>query len=133
MEMLKLGSGTGSLINHVMSAANNNIQPEIGMGVTFLSWTDRSPGTIVEINTLKNGVTEIVVQEDKYKRIDKNGFSESQEYEYTPNPEAFKKHYRLIDGKWVRYYFANESNRWRKDKDDRIVVGRREKFHDFTF
>lgn len=37
---MKLGTQTGSLINHIMSTAKART-PEIGEGATILAWTDR--------------------------------------------------------------------------------------------
>jgi hypothetical protein len=50
--MMKLGSQTASLSNHLLSRAVIG-EPEVkaGMGVTFLSWTDRDPGTIFRVFT----------------------------------------------------------------------------------
>jgi len=57
---------------------------KVGDGATYGIGSDRYPYTVVEI---KSEATIIVVA-DHYKRIDKNGFSENQEYEYTPDPNG---------------------------------------------
>lgn len=57
---------------------------KVGMGATYGIGSDRYPFTVVEVLS----ETRVVVQADRYKRIDKNGLSELQEYEYTPDPEA---------------------------------------------
>ena len=62
------------------------VTPEVGMGATYYVGSDRYPFTIVEVVNEKT----LVIQADEFKRIDKNGFSESQEYTYSPNPEARK-------------------------------------------
>lgn len=47
---MKLGTETASLINHLHSrAVIGQPEPVIGMGVTFLGWTDRSAGTIFRV------------------------------------------------------------------------------------
>ena len=62
--MMKAGTQTGSLVNHLMSQ-DTPIAPEIGMGATILSWTDRNAGTIVKITP-----KQIHVQEDNAERTD---------------------------------------------------------------
>lgn len=126
---MKLGTQTASLVNHLYSLTNSP-EPVVGMGVTFLYWTDRSPGTIVEINRSRY----IVCTDDDYRRIDANGMSESQEYEYNSN----------FDGR-RRYFRKDKKNKWRemvRNENGRLVfagsssgllIGEREKYHDFTF
>jgi hypothetical protein len=93
----------GSLQNHLLSNSNS-VQPEVGMGATQISWSDRRPYTIVEVVSPK----EIKVQQDNYKRIDGLGMSECQDYEFSPNPEAgittlvLKKSSRRPNGRWVQ-------------------------------
>jgi hypothetical protein len=50
MSYMKLGTHTGSLTNHIYSRAVP-ITPEVGMGCTLLSWSDRHPATIIDIFT----------------------------------------------------------------------------------
>lgn len=61
------------------------ITPVVGMGVTINYYTDRDPATIIEVS--KSG-KQAKIQKDNAKRIDDNGRSESQKYEYSANPEA---------------------------------------------
>ena len=120
--MLTLGTQTGSLINHVYSRYNS-FTPEVGMGATMLGWTDRHAATIVEVSA--DGKKVGIVQ-DKATRIDNNGMSEMQEYDFergTGNPS----YYTLRkNGKWVAQGqgFKNGS---------RIVIGARDEYYDFSF
>ena len=50
---MKLGSETGSLVNHLMSSSSNT-EPNIGTPATLLSWTDRSAATVTKVFE-KNG------------------------------------------------------------------------------
>jgi hypothetical protein len=50
---MKLGSETGSLVNHLMSSRSNT-EPNIGTPATLLSWTDRSAATVTKVFE-KNG------------------------------------------------------------------------------
>src|SRR3990170_3661606 len=90
--MMKLGRDTGSLTNYLMSGIKGQPKPEVGMGATMLSWTDRTAATIVEV--LK-GSKVIVIQEDHATRIDKNGMSDCQDYEYSPDPTATRQYYKM--------------------------------------
>lgn len=74
---MKPNTQTGSFINMLMS--NNSTVPEVGKGATVLMWTDRHAYEVIEVSDDKKRV---VVQQYFPKRIDKNGMSESQEYEY---------------------------------------------------
>lgn len=125
MKPLKLMSQTASFTNYLMSGGSG-VQPEVGMGVTILCWTDRNPATIVEVVKAKNGkIKAIVIQEDNYERTDQNGMSECQEWKYTPNPEAHKSTYELRrNGAW-----ATKGSPARNG----LLIGSREKYHDFSF
>lgn len=105
---MKFGSETGSLVNHFMSQGSTP-EVKIGMGATLLFWTDREAATVVSYDEKRMIVG---VQEDDAKRIDNNGMSESQVYEFTPNPDAYVQHFKFGPKGWV---------------------GVRSKFHDFSF
>jgi len=128
---MKLGTQTGSVMNHLYSRMTVG-EPElvVGMGVTFLSWTDRNPGTIVEVNNAKRY---IVVTDDNYSRIDNNGFSECQEYEYTTNPDGYKRYFRKDKNNQWREMRHNENGRLVYTSGCGLRVGEREKYHDFSF
>lgn len=60
---------------------------------------------------------------DNYKRIDNNGFSESQTYKYTPNPNAQEEKVTLRKG-----------GAWRLSGTEcRVWVGAKRAYYDFTF
>jgi hypothetical protein len=128
---MNIGTQTNSLVNHLYSRMTIG-EPEVfvGMGVTFLSWTDRNPGTVVEVNTKKNY---IVATDDSYSRTDNNGLSESQEYAYTSNPDGHKRYFRKDkNGQW-RSMHHNENGRLVYSGVGGLRVGKREKYHDFSF
>jgi hypothetical protein len=97
-----------------------DVTPKVGMGVTVLHWTDRTPGTISRVSP--SGKT-FWYRNDDAKRIDNNGESESQEYEFFPVPEApeNKVQRRRKDG------------RWRDEIGHVISVGDRSKYRDPSF
>jgi hypothetical protein len=111
--------GYGSMVNAIGNQTRSK-QPEVGMGVTELMYSDRHPYTVTKILSPRK----IIVQADDCKRIDNNGFSESQEYEYTPNPEAPLVTLRL-----------NKYGRWKRAGDPEgstYLIGEREEYYDFT-
>jgi hypothetical protein len=132
---MKLGSQTGSMVNHLYSRMVLNApKVKVGDGATLLSWTDRHAGTVIEVLEKKGDVAFIRVQMDNAKRIDGNGFSENQEYEYTPNLEGpiyvFK---REKDGRWSECSKNTVTGRWNKRDGHGLRVGVRESYHDFSF
>lgn len=113
---MKLGTETGSVINHVITRGGTAVVPTVGMGATMCGWSDRYPATIVKITP-----TQIHVQEDHAVRTDTNGMSESQDYTYTPNPAA-----RIM-------VFRRTKRGYRSAEGRGLVVGVREKYYDFSF
>lgn len=109
----------GSLNNLLYSKVKAPI-PEVGMGATMLSWTDRHPYTIIEVS--KSG-KRIKVQSDSWERTDKNGLSEHQEYKYISDPNGSIEELSLRkDGSW-RVVGGTQS----------FLIGKREKYYDPSF
>jgi hypothetical protein len=123
---------TASLINSLYSRMTvGEPAPYVGMPATLLSWTDRNPCTVIEVNMAKRY---IVVQDDDYKRVDSNGLSESQAYEYTPNANGCRRIFRKMkNGQWAQHYVNPETNRLVKSEGCGLRLGEREKYHDFSF
>lgn len=132
--MIKLGRDTGSLVNYMLGNYGQTTVPEVGMGVTIFGWSDRHAGTIVElfIHRKRNMMK---VQHDHAVRTDKNGFSESQEYEYERNPNGITVYYRQnLEGRWehVRKAQEWEKGQWIKEGGS-LRLGEREEYYDFSF
>ena len=111
--------GYGSLVNAI-SNQTKSLKPEVGMGVTELMYSDRHPYTVVTILSEKK----IQVIRDIATRVDKNGYSESQEYTYTPDYESLAVTLRL-----------NKHGRWKEvghPDGSTFLVGKREEYYDFT-
>jgi len=126
---MKLGNETGSLMNHVFSGYND--EPAVGMGATILMWSDRSPATIIEVNQKKRY---IVIQEDNAKRVDSNGMSESQQYEFVRNEKGITRIFRKNKkGEWVYSYINPKTNRIVKAGGCHLRLGSRDKYHDYSF
>lgn len=118
---MRAGTQTGSLMNHIISGARM-AAPEIGMGATLLCWSDRRAATVVEISSAKR----IGIVEDIATRIDKNGMSDSQEYSYAPGTGSPSYFTLRKNGAWVR---EGESQKG----GQRLAVGNRDHYHDFSF
>jgi hypothetical protein len=94
---MKLGTETGSLINHLAARATGPL-PEVGMGATILAWTDRHAATIIYVSASRKLVR---VQHDNSRRTDNNGaFTEAQSYEYSRNPRGIVETFRLGKRGW---------------------------------
>lgn len=135
--MLRLGTETGSLVNHVWSRTRP-VGPEDvhkGMGATFLSWTDRHAATVHQVFHVgkANPKTYIVVREDEWRRVDSNGISESQEYVFTPDPDGREEIYRWDGERWEGVRFNQSTNRWNKCRNYGLLLGERSKFEDPSF
>jgi hypothetical protein len=90
------------------------------MGATYIGWSDRHAYTIIWVS--KSG-RRCLVQADHAKRTDKNGMSDSQSYEYLPNPEGVQHLISLRkDGSWR---IVNDTQKF--------LIGRREEYHDYSF
>lgn len=109
---------THGSLNNLLAGTNPELKPEVGMGATLVSWTDRHPYTIVRVSP--SGKT-VWVKEDNYKRTDENGMSECQNYEFTSNdasPEIMVR--KKKNGQWA-------------SKGTKFTLGSRSKYHDYSF
>ena len=120
-----MSNPTGSMINNLY-ANTKYPKPEVGMGATKLSWTDRHPFTVIKIL----GDKKIVVVEDRAMRTDKNGMSECQNYNFETPKQGDADYSESIltlrpNGRWVE---QDESQ-----KGTPYAIGHRDKYHDFSF
>lgn len=105
----------GSFQNRMMEG-KQDITPEIGMGATKLSYSDRDPYTIIEIIS-KN---KIVVQEDDAENIGEVCYD--QNWRITPNPKGHK------------ITLINTKKGWKVlGGCTRFIIGHREKYYDYEF
>jgi hypothetical protein len=112
--MLRLGTDTGSLVNHVLS--RSPAEPKVGDGATILMWTDRQAATIVKVTK-----TQVHVRADRAVRTDENGMSESQSYEHYPDPSA------------PVIVFRKTKTGYRNASGNGLRIGSRDHYHDFSF
>lgn len=128
---MKLGTDTGSLINHVYSQSNVYV-PSVGEGATVLGWSDRQAATVVSVERKGKGHL-IIVQYDTATRADNNGMSDAQEYEFTANPNGVKCTYRLWDDGRLHSVYKNDKGRYVKSGDGGVRFGKRSQFYDYSF
>lgn len=131
---MRLGSETNSVVNHLYSrSVVGQPSPAAGMGVTFLHWTDRSPGTIFKTFVVGSRLI-IECRADDYERIDSNGMSEDQSYKFTTKVNGAKSYYRREkDGKWQNVRWDADIKRWVKAGGSGLRIGLRGAYHDFSF
>ena len=113
----------GSVSNRIMENTKG-LDPVVGMGVTECLWSDREPYEIIEVKDARH----IVVRRLDAKRIDTNGMSECQDYEYASNENNPARNLFLTkEGRWRERIGARRlgSNGW--------IIGFAEKYYDFTF
>ena len=131
--MLKLGSETGSFVNHIKSrGVIGQPEPVVGMGVTFLHWTDRDAGTIFRVFKIGK-TTYIETRDDDHKRIDKNGMSEEQDYKFKTRVNGSRKYFRIGRKGFWEQVKQNEAGRWVKAGGCGLRIGERSAYHDFSF
>ena len=92
---MKLGSQTGSLVNHLYTTGAVQMPP-IGAGATLCRWTDRKAGTVFAIH--KGTIVE--VREDIATRTDSLGMSDAQTYSYKTNVNGTRRYFRLRHGQF---------------------------------
>ncbi|MDX1492956.1 MAG: hypothetical protein R3253_02700 [Longimicrobiales bacterium] len=99
------------------------VTPSVGDGATLVVGSDRYPYTVVEVKTQKR----IVVQEDDAEWVGPRRMpTESQTYQYTPNPENPKVEISLRKGgSWCRV--------GQRGSGSYFMVGSRRKYLDPSF
>jgi hypothetical protein len=104
--------------------ANNNTVPVLNEAATVLSYSDRYPCTVISVTD-----KEVIVQEDHARRIDSNGMSETQNYDYSRNENGRTFTYRKVKS-------GRRKGQWREGgltAGCGIIFGTREKYYDFSF
>ena len=118
------------MINAIYESMTINApEPQIGMGATITHWTDRDAGTVVAWDGKV-----ICVQQDHAKRIDDNGMSDAQQYEYTPNPHGQEYYFRRNKHNvWVHVRLNEKTGRWVNARGPGLIVGFRDEHYDYSF
>jgi hypothetical protein len=131
---MSFASQTGSMVNHLYArGVKGQPTPVVDMPATLLFYSDRHAATISKVETIR-GKLYITVQEDNAVRIDKNGMSEIQEYEYSRNPNGREMMFRqAANGMWEGVRKNAETGRFKKTDVGGLRIGTRESYHDFSF
>ena len=113
----------GSFQNMMLGGSKSATAPEIpaiGDGATLLYWTDRDPATVTRIEKIR-GRYRVYIRLDKATRLDSNGMSDAQDYEFTPDPDAREEECRFRKG------------RWETTGGTAVAFGFRSKYYDYSF
>lgn len=133
---MKLGTQTGSLVNHVMThGATHAHDIEVNTGATICLYTDRHAGTIIK--TFNHGKSSFIVwQRDTAVRVDNNGLSDAQKFEYKSDPNGSTRTFRYDEKKemWREVIRDEHSGRWRlTGSSTGIILNSRDEYFDFSF
>jgi hypothetical protein len=125
------------MTNHIYSRMTQGApEPVVDMPATILLWTDRNAGTVVHVWTERKHQY-VTIQEDRAIRTDKNGLSDSQEYDYKRDPFGRLVMFRREpDGRWREAYRDAVTKKMRIHKygsGNGLILGRRETYRDPSF
>jgi hypothetical protein len=134
---MNIGTQTGSLVNHMYSRMTIGAPaPEVGMGATTLSWSDRHAATVMKVTELKSKVWayEIHITEDKVTAVSGSAHDGSAVYSFEPNPDGYVDIYRMDrkTGSWVRGYINQGTGRF-KQRRGGLILGKRDHYYDPHF
>lgn len=130
---MKLGTQTGSLVNHLYGRmVIGQPEPFVGMGCTVLGWTDRHAATIVRMSSDKK---EFTVRRDHAKVIAGSQHDGSAQYEYSANPDGRETTFKLDRAGTYRQVRLNERDNWVfvQGGGKGIRLGEREEYYDPSF
>lgn len=131
---MKLGTETNSLINHIMSNTVCAEEITVGMGATFLSWTDRHPGTVIE-KFVKGAFTYLKIRRDVVEHV-KFECEEVATYEIVDGSDDNFELFRFkTDGSsgFMKVGINPDTGRYVKIGDGGLALGRREYYYDPSF
>lgn len=129
---MKLGSETGSLVNHLMGSSSQ-IDPEVDMPATILSWSDRAAATVTNMFT-KNGRKIVEVTYDISTVVRGSTADGSAVYRYERDPAGSVRYFRREKtGEWVCVRKNEDTGRWAKSGQSGILLGHRETYRDPSF
>ena len=130
---MKLGSETGSLINHVMTHCTTKHVPAVGDGATITWWSDRHAGTVTVVEQTEKGPL-VMVREDRAKRTDDRGyFTEMQDYSYETDPSGIMYLFRLENDQWINVVRNPKTGRLNKTRGNGVYFGHRSTYVDPSF
>ena len=131
---MKLGTETGSVMNHLASRATiGQPEPTVGMGATILMWTDRGAATITSVFKIGK-TTYLTVQRDREVRISGSVQDGSADYEFQRNPNGSTTTYRQArDGGWQKVDINPDTGRYVATRGAGLRIGERDEYRDPSF
>lgn len=131
---MKLGTQTGSVMNHLYSRMTvGQPMPVVGMGATMLLWSDRHACTVTQVQEVR-GKTIITVQTDHAVVESGSAHDGSAKYRYDRNPSGSEYHFRLeADGRWQQVVISRQTGRWGKAGGHGLRLGERDHYYDPSF
>lgn len=117
----------GSVINQFM--VGPDVTPEVGMGVTFVQWSDRHACTVIAIDA-----DSITIQRDIAIRTDDHGMSDSQSYRFERDPNGSVRKFRKIKRGQHKGKYAYPIN-YPGEKTELVKLwfGVRDEYYDYSF
>lgn len=134
---MKLGSQTGSLVNHLYSrGVIGQPEPVVGMGVTILLWSDRHAATIFRVMKVgKAQATIIETRDDRSVVLSGSTHDGSAEWGFKVNVKGRVQHFRQRPaGDWEAVTLNETTKRWAKSNSGRgLRLGQRDEYRDPSF
>lgn len=132
---MKLGTQTGSLINHLQSrATDGQPEPKVGMGATILLWSDRHAATIRNVFYIGNKIA-VQVTRDHAKVVSGSSHDGSAVYEFTTTADGRLETFAFDGSTWSQYAVNPKTKRWNKvpGGGHGLRIGERDEYRDPTF
>lgn len=104
----------GSLQNRLEEGKQFVEEIKVGTGVTEYSWSDRHPYEVIEVIDQKH----IIIRALNYRRIDDNGMSDAQSYEYISNENNIKYELVLRNNVWYKVIEYTKDRWLERAKED---------------
>ena len=121
----------GSITNRLEENKRYCEKIKVGTGVTEYLWSDRHAYEVVDVKDQNH----VFIRRVDTTRIDNNGMSEIQDYEYKSNPKNEKKELVFKYNHWyeVRRWIDKEGKKRRKSERINVSFGIMEEYYDFSF
>lgn len=132
---MKLGTQTGSVINHLHSrAVIGQPDPKPGMGCTILKWSDRDAATIRNVFNIRD-MRAVQVTCDRAKVVDGSEHDGSAAYEFETTPDGTLLTFAFNGHAWIQYVVNPETKRWNKvpGGGKGLRIGDRDHYRDPSF
>jgi hypothetical protein len=114
-----MDNGLGTLTSNVCEFLSGGAfaAPTVGSGATLVMWSDTHAYTVSRVSASGKSFW---MKRDNAERVDHNGMSDSQDYRYTPQPDAPEEHVRMTKRGWMC-------------RGQLVRVGYRREYYDYTF